>query len=135
MEHRLFSFDRYEYDVKLAGWSAGVIPTDHTHRAMWESLLKKRIDVVAWTGEQPTILEVKPVASFAALGQCLGYGFLWAAEKPGLRKARLGVVCARVDPDLSACFSAYGVRVWQLPPDVGDQLLTASHHRASGAAR
>jgi hypothetical protein len=119
----LFPADSYEYDVKLAGAIALVIDGSATEAAMWQTLLKKRVDVVAWRGKVPWIVEVKPVASFAALGQCLGYGFLWEKEKPKLGKPRLSCVCARVDPDLRPCFESFGVSVVELPLETAERLL------------
>jgi hypothetical protein len=120
----LFPADRYEYDVRLGGATPTGIPLEDTHVMMWATLTKKRIDVVAWRGRVPWILEVKPVASFAALGQCLGYGFMWEKEKPGRVKPRLAVVCAICDRDLLPCFQSFGISVVELRPEVAEVLLT-----------
>lgn len=124
MASNLFPADFYEYDIRLGGMTATGTASEDPHVEMWAILTKKRVDVVAWRGSTPWLVEVKPVASFSALGQCLGYGFMWAKEKPGLVKPRLACVCAVCDRDLKPCFSSYGVSVLELPPSVAEVLLT-----------
>jgi hypothetical protein len=119
----LLAFERFEYDVRLGGTRATEVGTEHSHFPMWETLLKKRVDVVGWQGARPTLIEVKPVGSFAALGQCLGYGDLWAKEKGSGVVPSLCCVCAFLDPDLAFTFSRFGVRVVQLPWAVAEPLL------------
>jgi hypothetical protein len=120
----LFPADRYEYDIKLGGLTPTGIPLEDPHVEMWATLTKKRVDVLAWRGKQPWFIEVKPVGSFAALGQCLGYGYLGKKERPELSSVRLAVVCAICDRDLKPCFEAYGVEVIELPLSVAEVLLT-----------
>lgn len=108
-------FDRYEYDVALGGCGANDVEDDHELKPMWAQLCKKRIDVVGWRDDQPTIIEVKPYAGFSAFGQVLGYGWLWQAEARSLEPASLLVVCSRLDPDLGAFFCHHGVSVLVVP--------------------
>ena len=116
----LMPADRYEYDVRLGGKAAGLVPAEHEHAEMWAELLRKRVDVVAWRGDVPWIVEVKPIASFAALGQCLGYRSLWMAERRPGAAPRAACVCAICDADLEPVFGEFGVSVFVLPPRWAD---------------
>lgn len=117
LDAHIIEYDRYEYDVRLGGEASHLVPDEHELKPMWLTLLKKRVDVVAWRGKVPTVIEVKEVASFAALGQCLGYGWLWRKEMPTGIPVGMMCVCAVSDPDLSPVFAAYGVDVVALPPE------------------
>lgn len=130
LELGLARADRFEYDVRLGGALADLVEDGHEHKPMWETLLRKRIDVVAWTGQQPTIIEVKPVGSFAALGQVLGYGQLWEEERPGGLKPGLCVVCGFSDPDLISTYERYGVALVSLPSALAESLLEVSQRVA-----
>lgn len=119
----LVKADRFEYDVKLGGKLTLRIADTMVLKPMWESLLKKRIDVVAWNGTRPSLVEVKPVGSFAALGQCLGYGYLWKKERPTDGPVSLICACAVCDPDLIPVFALYGVDVVSLPERKAEEVL------------
>lgn|SRR5262249_22651668 len=119
----LMPAQRYEYDVRLAGLNAVQVDPNHELREMWDTLLKKRIDVVAWRDDGPWIVEVKPVASFGALGQCLGYRDMWDREKGNTPAARMACVCAVKDPDLMPTYVRLGVVVVALPDSVAEMVL------------
>ncbi len=119
----LMPADKYEYDVRLGGSGAIGIDPAHELKEMWETLLRKRVDVVAWVRGVPWIVEVKPVASFAALGQCLGYADMWQREKGNTPPVRMACVCAVADPDLGPTFQRLGVDVRALPGVVAEQVL------------
>jgi hypothetical protein len=120
----LVKFERVEYDVRLGGAGADLVDKEHVHKAMWETLLRKRVDVVGWNGLTPTVIEVKPVAGFAALGQCIGYRYLWRKEKPETKDPRAMCVCAIADPDLASVFACEDVQVVALPPDLVESVLS-----------
>lgn len=111
----LVEYDRLEYDVRLGGKAAGHVDASHELFPMWETLLRKRVDVVAWLGQSPTLIEVKDVSSFAALGQCLGYRELWKRERHQGASPSAVCVCAVADADLKPVFESYGVSVVALP--------------------
>ena len=125
LEHGLFPSDRYEYDVRLGGSKSLLVDDSHELKPMWETLLRKRVDVVAWSGQSPTLVEVKPVASFAALGQCLGYRFLWRAERGGEGPVRMACACAVVDEDLRGLFESLEIRLVCLPVALAEQVFSA----------
>lgn len=114
-------FDSIAYDVQVGGKAAGALDDSEGLKPMWESLLKKRIDAVAFRGGEVWTIEVKPLANMAALGQSLSYRFLWD-HKPGQqRKARAVVVCSRVDADIDVIFPVYDVSVVVVAGAKGEQ--------------
>ena len=120
----LVKFDRVEYDVRLGGAGADLVAQHEDHKTMWETLLRKRVDVVGHRGKDIYVIEVKPVAGHSALGQCISYRDLWSKEKPGAVKPRAMCVCALADPDLAPIYSTYGVDVVVLPPGLADDVLS-----------
>ena len=119
----LMPAETYEYDIRLGGNGSVGIDPEHHLREMWETLLRKRVDVVAWVHGVPWIVEVKPVAGFAALGQCIGYRDLWERDRGKTPPVRVACVCAVGDPDLAETFKRYDVDVRALPGVVAAQVL------------
>jgi len=99
------------YDVALGGKSARHVRADDDLKEMWESLIKKRLDVAFTSKGVVWCVEVKPLANMAALGQVLTYAFLWNAEGRSETEARAMVICSRVDEDLEAVFRFFDVTV------------------------
>jgi len=104
-------FEGLRYDVRVgtgsAEWpeGAGEIPYD------WLILNQKRIDAVGtWQGGT-AIIEVKPRASFSALGQVLAYRDLLRDKEKPKEPVTLWVICGERDADLDATFLRYGVSV------------------------
>lgn len=113
----------WTYDERLGGAAADLVEPDHEHKPMWETLLKKRVDVVGIVLTRPWLIEVKPIGSFAALGQCLGYLDLWERERGADPKPLSVCVCAFVDLDLAPTFERFGVRVISLPTSYATQCV------------
>lgn len=88
-------------------WPAGAGPEPPD----WAALTSKRIDVVAMTDVGLTLIEVKPRASFTALGQLLVYRDLYVAEKKPTSLVGLWVVAEFGDADLLPTFLRFGVAV------------------------
>lgn len=108
-------FNSFEYDLRVGGAGASLVPDDDELAPMWQTLLYKRIDVVARELDVWWIIEVKPVANMAALGQVLTYGYLWPRSFPKRQGPRLAVVAGACDPDMAPVFRAFGVSVWLAP--------------------
>jgi hypothetical protein len=85
-------YDRFEYNVRIGpGFDPGEKHMDEI-RAMSIANTQRRIDAIAWKGQQATIIEVKQRASFAAVGQLFGYETHWLSEHPGSGTPRLLLV-------------------------------------------
>ena len=75
-------YDRFDYNERVGpGFDPGGAVPDYI-RTMSIKNTRKRIDVVAWQGSQPLIVEVKDRAGLSAIGQLLGYRVHWRLEHP-----------------------------------------------------
>ena len=83
---------------------------------------KKRIDILAWTGNQATIIEVKERITPASLGQILTYRQLLLEEIPDAIEPRLVVIGRYSDEDTIRALVGHGVTVYTYaaPDAVGD---------------
>jgi len=102
-------FDTVDYDIKVgSGTDPNFIKGDKSGE-YWAMLTKKRIDVVAWKGNFPTIIEVKKRTSLFTLGQILGYRFLYTRENPSIRVVKSLIVCATIYQDDIDVLNHYGI--------------------------
>jgi hypothetical protein len=89
-------YDRFEFNVRIGpGFDPGDKHMDEI-RKMAILNTQRRIDAVAWKGQEATIIEVKQRASFAAVGQLFGYETHWLAEHSGSGTPRLLLVAESV---------------------------------------
>ena len=92
-------FDTVDYDIHV-GIGADFIPEgDDNFNSQWRNLNKKRIDVIGWKNQQPTIIEVKKRVTLSTLGQVLGYRILFKKERPDIPSPALLIVCESIGPD------------------------------------
>jgi len=111
-------FDRLIFGKRVG---AGLEP-DPTHlegvQRNTERFTKKRVDILAWTGNQPTIIEVKERITPASLGQILTYRQLLLEELPDAIEPRLVVIGRYSDDDTLRALNGHGVDVFVYdPPD------------------
>lgn len=108
----LHEYDSVDFSVRVGEG----IPPDPAHlpgvqrQTAFNS--KKRIDVLAFRGPQPVIVEVKQRVTPASLGQILTYRHLWTLEHPDVMEPELVVVGRSSDPDTIASLTAHGVTVY-----------------------
>lgn len=76
---------------------------------------QKRIDILAFRGAQPIIIEVKQRVTPAALGQILTYQHHYAEENPDAPEPELWIVGRTIDADTLAVISARGITVFLYP--------------------
>ncbi len=105
-------FHTVDYD-----WRVGegmVIPPGTTENIarMGKMISQKRIDVLGWNEEQPTIVEVKNRVGIQTLGQALGYQVLFKQEFPNIIEPRMMVVTAVIDKDDQDVLNAYKITVY-----------------------
>lgn len=109
-------FDRFSFSVRVG---TGIAP-DPSHlpgvqrNTVFSS--QKRIDIVAWQGDQPFIGEVKERLNPQALGQLLTYSHLWLEDNPDARVPRLFAIARYNDEDAQRVLNAQGVDVFIYPP-------------------
>ncbi len=102
-------FHTVDYDVHV-GIGSNVSPEDETKITdQWQNLTRKRIDVIAWKNQQPTIIEVKKRVTLATLGQVLGYRYLFRKENPDIQSPALLIVCESISPDDVSCLNEFSI--------------------------
>jgi len=109
-------FDRLTFSRRVGQG----LPPDPTHlpgvQANTVFSSKQRIDLLAWSGTQPTIVEVKERVRPSALGQILSYRQLLLEEFPNAPEPRLVVAGLYSDEDTIRVLQAHGVDVYLYPP-------------------
>jgi hypothetical protein len=108
-------YERVEFNVRLGAGMELDESTDDSVRAIALLATQKRADVVAWNGLDPTIIEIKPRVGFSALGQLLGYRWLWKTTYPEQRQPALLAVGETAVSETAALFAAHGVALELVP--------------------
>jgi len=116
----LSEFDRVTFGKRI-GRGADIDPTTlpAVQRATAFST-RKRIDILAWRGPQPVIIEVKQLVDPRALGQVLTYRHHFREEFPDAPEPDLLVVGRESDPDTLAALAAHGVTVYLYPDAIAE---------------
>ena len=70
-----------------------------------------KIDVVAFKGDLCDVIEIKPTATMAAMGQAKGYASLFAADFPDVKDIRPVVIARTPIANLDKLMKATGVAV------------------------
>lgn len=122
----LGEYDRYSFNVRVG---QGIAP-DPTHdKGVQTSTAfssKKKIDILAWQGDQPFIFEVKLLLIPAALGQLQTYQHLWMEENPNAKVPYLGAIARTSDADTNRVLQAHGVTIYLIPATTRDSGAAAS---------
>lgn len=92
-------FETVDYDFRVG--EGMIIPegTEENISRMARMLSQKRIDVIGWVGDSPTIIEIKNRAGLSTLGQILGYKILFEKYFPQFETPALEVVCEMISQD------------------------------------
>lgn len=107
-----FPLDRVVFDLRL-GQGAPVQPEwDTAIQHMARVLTQKRVDVLAFSGSDTWILEIKERAGLSALGQLLGYGTLYVQQFNPSSPPRLGVVAEDLMSDIGSVLGEFGISVF-----------------------
>jgi hypothetical protein len=108
-------FDRLSFSVRV-GQGATPDPTLPANLQKQQAFVsKKRIDLLAWKGVLPTIVEVKYLVTLASLGQILSYRVFFLEENPSAADPDLVVIGAAGDPDSIRSLQAHDVTVELFP--------------------
>jgi hypothetical protein len=104
-------YDRFTYNERVGpghdpgpGWPENL-------RVMAISNSQKRVDAVAWSGNLPTLIEVKDRAGASSIGQLLAYYPLWNMEHPQLPPAQLLLVTNRIQTGIDIPCQFHGIRL------------------------
>lgn len=108
-------YDRFSFSVRVG---QGQTPAPGLDPGVVRSVAfssRKRIDILAWQGPAPTIIEVKERVTPAALGQVLTYRQLFLEETPDAPEPRLVIIGRYSDDDTIRSITAHGVDVLLFP--------------------
>lgn len=100
------------YQVKVGGPTLEQLALQAADGAAWRYLMMKRIDVVAHMRHRLCVIEVKPYGNLAAMGQALGYAWLYNKEMKPKEPVAPWVVCGRLEPDVIPIYADVGVGLW-----------------------
>jgi hypothetical protein len=115
LEHHLSEYDRIVFSKRVG---RGVLPDPEHLPAVQRNTAfssKLRIDILAWRGNQPVIVEVKQHVTPASLGQILTYRHHFAAEFPDAPEPELVVVGRTANEDAVDVLQSHGITVYLYP--------------------
>jgi len=104
-------YDRFAFSVRVG---VGQAPNpEHLEGVQRNAVFstKKRIDVLAWQGDQPFIHEVKERVTPAVLGQLQTYRQLFLEQYPDSKDPQLVALGRTSDDDTLRALQAHGVTV------------------------
>lgn len=109
-------YDRFEFSVRVGTGQVPdpALPANVQRGIVYSS--RKRIDMIVWQGEQPTIIEVKERLSPAVLGQLLTYQHLLLEDRPGIKMPALACIGRFFDDDTLRVLNTNGVDAYVYPP-------------------
>ena len=103
------AYSAVDYDVKVGeGRDYSALPEDEYSEDL-KYLSKKRIDVVAFTGNEIHVIELKPSAGLSAIGQALGLADLYRVIAPADKRVVPVVITDQILPDIEALCAKQGV--------------------------
>jgi hypothetical protein len=110
-------YDRFEYNVRVGNGTDPGAQYPAIYRQQYIENTQKRIDAVAWKGQQPTIVEVKDRATASCMSQILTYKALWPLTFPNTPAPKLLLVTNRVAADMPLVLDASGITLEIVPAD------------------
>ena len=107
--------DRVDFNANLGNAIELGPEFDATTKRQAAILSQKRADIIAYHGDEATIVEVKTRLSFSALGQLLGYQLLFELEHPEIKKVNLVAIGHSASIDTAEVLQAHGVHLELFP--------------------
>lgn len=100
------------YDVHLGPGTE--IPTNlpDNIKRMATAITQYRVDVIVSTKTTIHPVEIKPQAGLTALGQALGYTYMYKLERSPDLPVQATVLTNFLKPGLATLYKSYGVEVW-----------------------
>ncbi len=102
-------FNTVDYDVHVGSGILTKFEPSENYSKQWLDLTKKRIDVIGWKDNKPTIIEIKYRVGLDTLGQILGYRALYLKENPETLGLPILVVCNIIGPDDKYVLDSFSV--------------------------
>jgi hypothetical protein len=116
-------YDRFDYNVLVGSGTDPGVAFPQVYRDQYIRNTQKRMDIVAYKGAQPFILEVKDRATASSMSQLLTYKALWPITFPGTPAPVLVLITNRVTADMPMVLDASGIRL-DVVPDVDFSILS-----------
>jgi len=110
-------YTSFSYDIRVG---ESILPPpglDANIAEMAVSLTKKRIDVVAWNGPNPTIIEIKDYAGLTAIGQLISYPILFTREFPESPQPAVMLIAKQLMPDVAFVLDFFEIPYEIVVPD------------------
>lgn len=105
------AYQSVAYDVAVGGSAPFDTVVNPLTGASVARLYQRRIDVVGFDGSRYDIIEVKPRASTAALGQLTGYRTLFMRDFPQLSIGRALIITDALLPDMELLAQQAGISI------------------------
>lgn len=108
-------FDRFQFAAHIGPGT----PPDPTLPLKLQKqqtyISQQKIDLLAWKGSQPTIVEAKYLVTPASLGQIFTYRLLLRREIPDAPEPQLVVIGAASTPTVLDALQEHGITVYLYP--------------------
>lgn len=104
-------YDRFRYDEHVGKGSGPIPGYSKKDQEMFIRLTQKRIDVVAFKRGAAFIVEIKPRAGLAAIGQLIAYKRLYQEKHGRFTVAGLAIVAESIDNDVRGVAENLGIQV------------------------
>jgi hypothetical protein len=105
-------FDRFSFSVRVGQGQTADPSFEPGVQRSQEFSSKKRMDLLAWSGVQPTIVEAKIRISPDLLGKLMMYRQLLLEELPQSPEPTLVGIGRFVDPDVARVLTTHGVTLY-----------------------
>lgn len=111
LQHRGAFYDRVEWRYLLGEGTAPDPSWSDPVKALHRDQTAKKLDALAWIGNQPVIVEGKSRAALKDIGQVLGYYDLFVKQHPDLPEPEMLIICDDVDPDVAHAANSRGISI------------------------
>lgn len=102
-------FDTVDYDINIGEGASFDTTLNSSGGSDVGALYRKKIDVVGYRSGEIWLVEVKPSAGFAALGQVGAYDDLYRDEKKPTERVVAALLTDVVGPDVANIAQKWGV--------------------------
>jgi len=102
-------FELFEYDIRVGLGRDPGSDYEKNIRQMALDLSLRRIDCVAHTPTEITVIEITHSAGFKALGQITGYPILYALTFPPLLPIKPLLVCGELQSDIKPIIESLNI--------------------------
>lgn len=112
MQQNPEAYDTVIYDQEIGEGAEIPEGTQPNIAKSFKILTQYKIDVIGFKNEKVDIIELKPRAGLAALGQVLGYVALFKKEFPPILKISAVIITDKLRPDMLALAASMRVKIY-----------------------